>query len=70
MLQATKLAVVAEPEKPEPYKPVLCARERNAYHAAHRIFALTEHGEPNLACDGGRRSRQIDRIAQIILDAL
>ncbi len=46
---------------------VLSARERRAYQAAHRIFALTEYGERALACPGARRTRHIDRIAAVIL---
>ena len=53
----------------EPYKPVLTARERRAYQAAYAIMQLTEHGEHELVCPGGRRSRQLDRIAAIILEA-
>ena len=51
------------------YVPVLSAVERAAYMAAHRILSERTH-EPELACDGCRRSRQIDRVAAIIVEAI
>ena len=39
--------------------------ERVAYIAAHRILAVDTSGS-ELACPGGRRSRAVDTIAEII----
>lgn len=71
--QGSMALIVVDKPKLEPnwrYKPLLSTRERKAYQAAHRILALTEYGERALACPGARRSRQVDRIAQIILEGV
>lgn len=65
--RAAKLEIAPEAKR---YVPCTSARERQAYQAAHAILALTEYGETNLACPGARRTRQVDRIAQVILEVL
>lgn len=51
------------------YKPMLSQLERKAYHAAYRL--LTEPSDPTtLATPGGRRSRQLDRMAKIIVEEI
>jgi hypothetical protein len=50
--------------------PALLPRhERLAYQAAHRILSLTDYGERQLACPGAIRSRRVDVIAAIIMEA-
>jgi hypothetical protein len=48
-----------------PYRPILSDVERRAYVAAHRLMTESTVSE-TLACPGGRRSAQVDAIAQII----
>jgi hypothetical protein len=51
------------------YKPILSRLERAAYAAAHKILSVETH-HPELACAGERRSRQVDDIARIIMEAM
>ena len=49
------------------YVPVLSMLERRAYEAAHRI--ISSDVEPrHLACPGAKRSRRVDRIAEILIE--
>lgn len=51
------------------YVPELSERERAAYAAAHRI--MTEQAPiAELACPGARRSKTLDHIARIIIEAV
>lgn len=50
------------------YVPALSDLERRAYLAAHRIVT-TDFSTRELACPGGRRSRQVDRIAEILMES-
>lgn len=60
----------------KPYAPILSPEERSAYVAAHRIIndlwgtqlALT--GESEFVFAGTRRSRTVDRVAALILEAM
>jgi hypothetical protein len=51
------------------YKPTLTAAERKAYQAAHRIYSEDLH-ENRYACPSYRRTRAIDKIAEIVMEAM
>lgn len=51
------------------YKPKLTAAERRAYQAAHQIYSEDLH-EMKYACPSYRRTRAIDRIAEIVMEAM
>ncbi len=55
--------------KKREYVPILTEQERAAYHAAHRVLTEQSH-DPELACPGARRSRQLDEIARIIMESM
>lgn len=62
------MAAIAQlnPTLPKKYIPRLTETERQAYAAAHQILT---RGEPiwGLGTPGGRHSREIDRVAKIIM---
>ena len=59
---------VEQVEKPD-YKPKLTAAERRAYQAAHQIYSEDLH-PTKYACPSYRRTRAIDRIAEIVMEAM
>ncbi len=59
---------VSEVDRKDYYRPASSPLELRAYEAAHRIFT-SDFGVQNYSCPGTRRSRTVDAIAQMIVEA-
>jgi hypothetical protein len=57
------------PPTAPPYQPALTEAERRAYQAAHRIVAADLRFD-RLASPGARRSRAVDAVAKMIVEAM
>lgn len=59
---------VQEVDRKDYYMPASTPLELRAYEAAHRIYT-SDFEVANLACPGTRRSRTVDAIAKMIVEA-